>query len=766
MSLACPCDAHGVPLVDNAPGLDRIVMRRADWRSIRHALLTMRAGEQALQHWNPGTTQDLALMVAEWWAILGEVLEFYNDEIANEAFLGTAVRPESVRRLISVLGYLPRPALAATGTLAGVISGLLTVDLPAGFAFESVPPPGQQPQTFESDSAVTMHPSGRVPMQPRATIASPDTSLLLIEGKVRNLNTGDPLRLRIGTASYLLIVGDITIAGKQTQLAITGGVPATARARSCRLERANLALAVWSFGAVPLIGSQLHLAGLTRTIAPGDTVLLTAPGRTPILTAVTAVADIIWYANPPSNDPAISPGANALPVPHTRLTLATTPTGWNAFEITVRTGWVTVGQLADQPPAAWTGTPAQLEAIGSARFAEWLSQPALLAGADGSGITGTATASAGAAQVELGVDVLFQGQTALASPIDLLTNLIAVTRGKSVPREVLGSGDATVAGQTFVLAKAPVSYVRRGAGFASNVTVWVDGVPWREVSSFYGEASDAPIFVLSEREDGKTQIAFGDGVNGRRLPSGRDNVAARYRYGAGAASPAAGTLNRLPSPWPQLDKVMNPVAVGGGADAEPAEAIRAFAPQSVLTLGRAVSVADFGAFAAAAATPNRTRTVWAWDEVQQRTMVTIYVAGDAGVRGAVREAVQAVGDPLKPVSVQPAEAAPVELNLTLVLAPGYEAEPILAAARAALTGTEGLFSAARLGIGQALFMSDLSEALIPITGVLSVSQRQIRRTTSSWGSSALGEPLLRPEDHEWFELADDRLTIGWEVADG
>eukprot|EP01137_Pigoraptor_chileana_P008017 Opistho-2@54350 len=104
MISACPCDSHGVPLPANPAGLDRIVMRRADWRSIRRALLTGRDGEQALAGWRPGTTQDLALMVAEWWATLGEVLEFYNDEIANEAFLGTATRPESVRRLISVLG--------------------------------------------------------------------------------------------------------------------------------------------------------------------------------------------------------------------------------------------------------------------------------------------------------------------------------------------------------------------------------------------------------------------------------------------------------------------------------------------------------------------------------------------------------------------------------------------------------------------------------------------------------------------------------------
>ena len=186
----------------------------------------------------------------------------------------------------------------------------------------------------------------------------------------------------------------------------------------------------------------------------------------------------------------------------------------------------------------------------------------------------------------------------------------------------------------------------------------------------------------------------------------------------------------------------------------------------MLTLGRAVSVHDFAAFAAAAAAPRRTRTVWAWDEVQQRTQITIFVEGDAGVRGAVLEAVTAVGDPLKPVRVQPAAAIPLALDLKLVIAPGYEPEPILAAAREALTGPEGLFSPARLGIGQALFLSALSEALVAIPGVVTLAHRTVSRIAGGGWGAVLSGPLLRPDDHEWFDLAPEQLTIEWELADG
>jgi phage-related baseplate assembly protein len=116
--------------------------------------------------------------------------------------------------------------------------------------------------------------------------------------------------------------------------------------------------------------------------------------------------------------------------------------------------------------------------------------------------------------------------------------------------------------------------------------------------------------------------------------------------------------------------------------------------------------------------------------------------------------------------VQAATAIPLDLDVTLVIAPGYEAEPILAAAREALTGAKGLFAAARLGIGQALFVSALSEALIPIPGVVSVARRSVARIAANGSLQNLTGALLRPETNEWFDLADYRLTLAWELADG
>ena len=73
----------------------------------------------------------------------------------------------------------------------------------------------------------------------------------------------------------------------------------------------------------------------------------------------------------------------------------------------------------------------------------------------------------------------------------MLPNLLPVTRGKTVANEVLGSGDATQAGQDFQLSQSPVTYLQQGASYASTISLTVNGMPWTEVAHFYGQAPDA-----------------------------------------------------------------------------------------------------------------------------------------------------------------------------------------------------------------------------------------------------------------------------------
>ena len=65
---------------------------------------------------------------------------------------------------------------------------------------------------------------------------------------------------------------------------------------------------------------------------------------------------------------------------------------------------------------------------------------------------------------------------------------------------------------------------------ASPVEVFIDGMQWREVTSFAGVASNERVFRLNS-ETG--ELSFGDGVHGKPLPSGAE-ITIRYRTGRGA----------------------------------------------------------------------------------------------------------------------------------------------------------------------------------------------------------------------------------------
>src|SRR6516165_10030178 len=128
----CPCGTVVHPsVIFNLPGRDIIAYRAGDYTAFRHALLHALEGEEQLtqlidgrvrQIWQPSASGDLALQMMEWWAYLADVLTLYNERAANQAYLRTADLPESVKRLIQILGYRPRPALGATGVLAALAS--------------------------------------------------------------------------------------------------------------------------------------------------------------------------------------------------------------------------------------------------------------------------------------------------------------------------------------------------------------------------------------------------------------------------------------------------------------------------------------------------------------------------------------------------------------------------------------------------------------------------------------------------------------------
>ncbi|HSI59409.1 MAG TPA: putative baseplate assembly protein [Ideonella sp.] len=95
---------------------------------------------------------DFSIALLDGWASVGDVLSFYQERLANEAFLRTATERRSVLELARLVGYTLRPGVAASVYLAYTLDDnqLDPTTIAAGARSQSLPGPGESPQSFET----------------------------------------------------------------------------------------------------------------------------------------------------------------------------------------------------------------------------------------------------------------------------------------------------------------------------------------------------------------------------------------------------------------------------------------------------------------------------------------------------------------------------------------------------------------------------------------------------------------------------------------
>ena len=302
--------------------------------------------------------------------------------------------------------------------------------------------------------------------------------------------------------------------------------------------------------------------------------------------------------------------------------------------------------------------------------------------------------------------------------------MVKASRGEVVLTEILGSGDASVINQSFKLKKNPVTYTPsptagNDTGVASTLKVYVGGIRWTEVPTFYGAAPDAQVYIVRQNDDGESIVTFGDGVRGSRLITGSNNLIATYRFGAGKATPPDGSIHQLGKPVKGIKSVRNPVMASGGDDAEPASGLRTYAPRSALLLGRAISIHDMEAAAASVGGVRAVRAEWRWNEQRQRPVVQISYIGAAGVAATVSQKLRGLADPTTPIDVAPAQPITSSLSISIAIDPRHLEPAVLAAVRTALM--DGLLSLEQIGIGLALFRSRIFDAVLTALGTVAVT---------------------------------------------
>jgi hypothetical protein len=303
-------------------------------------------------------------------------------------------------------------------------------------------------------------------------------------------------------------------------------------------------------------------------------------------------------------------------------------------------------------------------------------------------------------------------------------NVVAATNGETVT-EVLGSGDASVAFQSFTLKQMPLTWVPAPipGGVEAAITVRVNGVAWKRVPYLYGSAPTDRVYALHRDKSGATVVQFGDGASfGARLPTGLENVTAIYRRGIGAAGLVGpDQLTMLVTRPPGVRDVSNPVAANGAEDPETVEQSRANAPIAVRTLERIVTLDDYADFVRASAGIAKARVDTGWRGAQRVIILT--VAGPAGApvvdgsdqANALLKAVNAAAEAPYPVLIKSFRPRSFSAAAALVTDPAYVLENVQAAVRAALWNA---FSFDARAFGQPVFHSEVIAVIQSVPGVI------------------------------------------------
>jgi len=789
----CPCDIRLFPpKLDIPAGLSSLPRQLGGFPEFRAALL---AGltEAAQVHpslagWRARDTDDFGLLLLEMWAYVCDVVAFYDQLHANEAYLRTAVLPASLRRLVGLIGYLPRPELASSASVGVLVDGRVPVLLPSRTEFRSTAFGTEPPQVFETSADTTVNPDANQwnVIPPRATTLRGTVDFLLLDPATARVQRDNLLWLELGGRSYTATwigrasqVSTVTLAdgGRYTRVDLVSPLvlDQTRAIAQMRLLTPTQRTGLWTprdetrlvpinitksarilssstIGIGPIVfgsddppleddwgnasgphGTRLLLNSLNRSIAIGDRLLLEVPGDTqgvrgaklnkPLVTVVpsqTIKVGTTSVTTPATRVPTTRLYADAW-IPDPDDTAAVGNSDWSdPGKLVIHYGLVDAGTvMASAATVLAPGDPIGLSGLHVPPFGPPLVKEVLLSSADQRGVESAAGVDFTAGKLTL--DSTTTWQPPLELPVQVYGNVLHVTRGETVAAEVLGSGDATQRYQSFVLQKKPLTYVPSSStqsdwAAVSTLHILVDGLEWTEVPTLYGINSSDQVYIVRRRDDGSSVVTFGS-----PLPTGAGNVIASYRFGGGAAAPPAFAIKQIARPVAGLKSVVNPVAAAGGADAEGPETVRSAAPKSALLLGRAVSIDDFAAAAAAVGSVRFASAEWRWSKLRHRPVVQVWYVGATELKRLISQRLRGMADPSTPIDVTEAEGLPAVLTVDVQTDPRRDTPTVLGAVRDALLAPgKGLLEPERQGIGTTLFRSTIMQTVLTVPGAVAV----------------------------------------------
>jgi hypothetical protein len=798
-------------------------------------------GEPLGRAWDVEGDPSAALLV-DLWAYVAEIVAAYTELTAGEAYLQTAADWTDLRRLAALVGYKPRPRIAAQGFVRFEVDRGVDPLVPAGTRVQAPGTPQRDAQTFEVARDTQLRSDWD-----RLTATWVPVPGLVEERHVRligdpGFGTGDvvlfvketpssppaivPPEVTYWTAlfwaqyfGWMLYLATATEAGA-TPLAVAGVVSKDAELGTTLVEfdrelgtvlesptepyaayrvtasagqarRLSKVLTISGTtvspqsveshysGAVAITATSIVLDAALEDLSAGQTVAIVDwTAQTCDIVVVSAHKPVTWE---------VAPGT---PTRTSKLEFAAEPpvaTLANAASGVLGTGPLTVyvldrrvvarhhefpaepkdataGQLRVHPEPAVVPERIAVQTIVDGK-PTWEVLACRAAEAQEATAPGGASPSVARGLI---LDLLGGAPKGSLVKTAASANLAPVRHGATATA-VVGSGDATQAGQRYTLVDAPIAYDVDDAGtIVPSQDLRVNGVHWDEVPSLYGQGPREVLTALPEADGGIT-VQFGDGDQGARLPTGRGNVTSTYRVGGGTVGELeSSAIDSLLGSVRGVKKVEGAGPTTGGADQDDERDLRTLVPARARAFGRAISIEDLVDLTAGY--PGVTHAA-AWNGSGPPGCscggvglhLAFIRAGTAGPRapeGAeialLASFLDARRDATVPLCVCGGALVPVAFAATLATDPRRVADDVVAAARAAVFDPGSSLAPLRRSLGQPLDRSDVYAVLHGVTGVVGVTQLIL--------AGAVGDIGRRPAERYELIVIDETSTIGGSAA--
>ncbi|MET8271506.1 putative baseplate assembly protein [Streptomyces sp. NPDC005096] len=218
MSGSCGCgcgghdERHAPKALYNAPGHTALNYRVGEYGSFLAAMLDRLASPAypALRGLTVRTPDDPSIGLLDAWAVVGDLLTFHSERIADEGYLRTADEHRSLALLGRLVGHRPRPGIAADTHLAYTLdrdprAEDVPVLIPRGARANSVPSTSdEESQAFEtSEDLIARWAWNELTVRRRRpALLTPDDLRkhpeIFVSGTDTSLQTGDRLLFVFG----------------------------------------------------------------------------------------------------------------------------------------------------------------------------------------------------------------------------------------------------------------------------------------------------------------------------------------------------------------------------------------------------------------------------------------------------------------------------------------------------------------------------------------------------------------------------------------